>query len=595
MLFNELLMKNQTAEKTTLTENDKKHLKLLKTLTELIINGQFDSARSELSFSFIGEENIFENHQNEMDSVYFGVERDSMSYKDYMGIAKDCILHSNYILFYGMLYMIRYKLNTMQRLFFDDYESLGGLINILAELIGEEVNSDVDYKAQFYYEHCIKYPLNSMDNITTKMDYACFVKGSFGTGEDCNLEYIKDEFEFAKKEKNVREFIIKLERCFYNPFIENTPPEVWDYYVQALLFDFSTNPYPWSRHLSKDILRGIISYSNSIKSLSIYDYNLKIKDFIRTTIFKINSSERMKRYLPINRTIAKERTPYYLGEFYCNLHCIFPNLDTNNNIGKCFEKIKFQDFKNELLKLNNQTFDFVNGEKAFDFISEDNKTEPKINNVFIHNKVVTDNFSYALIIVEANHINYCSYKIKYKLLDENNNEIVVSENPEQYFHENIVNTMGGANKSFSNALFLYNCPQIEQVSAEITDLYYFSEEEIEKHKADMENLRKAIESLPTFDNIPTPDEIEELRETVKNSPKSNYSSAPSQNRRTNAMTPPTRTITQILEEQLEAEHRRIEEEERKQNKKFLWGCLGFIIFVILIILAYATNDFGTNI
>ena len=114
-----IFAKNNGEPVDILDEYGKECSKILHSISIELIHNNFNSARNIIENSSIIKDGVTK-YRDDISSIMFYVAKNEMTYKDFIGIAYESIIHENYTLFYAMINLIAYKLNTAQRMFFED-------------------------------------------------------------------------------------------------------------------------------------------------------------------------------------------------------------------------------------------------------------------------------------------------------------------------------------------------------------------------------------------------------------------------------------------------------------------------------------------
>ncbi len=317
-----ILANNSGIEVETLVGVGKKGAQLLRDISIALINKNYKEARTVINCSFVMNENLLDVHHDDISCIMTFVARKEMSYKDFVGIAYESLLHENYVLFYAMISLIIYKLNSAQRQFYDDSE-----LKFTLEIIERKLNFPCTFPntkedVLLFYEECIDeyYPIGAF--LKTKDDY-CYKEKSVYDVNTFDMNWVKKDFENCIEKGDMRGFIIDVDNYINTLGNQAKSSEMWNYLTDALMFDFCHTKFQWNTELSKSILMSMVGFSKCYDDTPVMEYSRVMKVHVLSKLIIL------KKLIELLPTMEKVRcciedNLIQMASFLINLYYIFP-------------------------------------------------------------------------------------------------------------------------------------------------------------------------------------------------------------------------------------------------------------------------------
>lgn len=319
---------NTASVGTKLEDNLKGEAEILYDLINSLLAQDIEKVHKNLNSSSLQE--VFETNETSFDSVFYTTDKDEMSYGDFISVAFDSLMHNNRILFYIMLYLIRFKSKAARRLFFDDIFLLKTTHSKLCFQLGKPdpyAHDHIEYPV-YYYRACKEcyWPTGGMLKAENVRLYLPLM--SCNSSAIIKSKSYEAEFERCLKDNRVRKFITDCDSTINNPetYRENTDTDlqkIWLLLTKSLVVDFITTSLDWTDYLSISILKAMCGYASLFEDASIITYNESVGSF---AIHIATLAKRtFETALSMSRRTSLSTNPILsFANFLINLYLLFP-------------------------------------------------------------------------------------------------------------------------------------------------------------------------------------------------------------------------------------------------------------------------------
>ncbi len=301
------------------------HMSFLKEVVVALLNANLDRANDiifEWRKAYSSERKQYED---DVDALYWGSNRETTSYMDYIGLALEALTHKNMGAFHGLVVCIHFKISQWHQLFFNDFPALKPINEELNEylgIFGEEEFEPIKFER--YDVECKKYPCLSSGHIYTDRRSVTLMPAKYCSLEDgtLNTKEIEADFNRCVEEGSMREFLVPMRNTYFQSVTDQ--PDFFFYYACALMLDFSAtqNIFSWNEYLSREVCRSVILLSKTLDSSSKLYYEAKMEYYL-DAIMRLVSN--IVKLIESFRTETAARISLFrIGEFLINLSYIFP-------------------------------------------------------------------------------------------------------------------------------------------------------------------------------------------------------------------------------------------------------------------------------